>query len=1114
VADPSEKKSSDSPIIALTSIVVALAGVLAHQLNPLDSPRPAIPDSKSAQYFPIQDINARLWQDPFNAILQHEAVSLDKNKATEDKHSINALIKSIVDKSSKMNLKKITVLGVMVPGGAYAEDIEDRRRTRYAVLSGLAVKEYAPEDREHIGYVEHVESLEHMDRGHQVYVQYMGDLEPVKREYTGYVEDLENKDNLKSMPEKIPFEWFNSTNTFKDDSPVLVLWLDDAALGYVSNPLQMTGDFVERVNNAVKKAPKETTKAIPRQLTVSEKTIKSAAEQSEQAPNLNFKFIGPASSNTLQAMIDELAGSSPKEEYPFEFYRATASGDWPGIKIPANSEENKTKIKNIRTYLESLKLPLLITKTSFTDYELAETLAKELERRGFKINKDSDDPREHEDHIVIISEWDTIFGRLGLPKAMKQQFVPMEKKCSKQEKNENKCDWPPEVDWIHSFSYMRGLDGVIPGAEKKTEEAKANKDKDPNNSTKINLESPEGQSQQDYVRRLAEHIDEIKQQLENNDSGEIKAIGVLGSDSYDKLMILKALRPSFPKAVFFTTDLDARLMQSKDFDVIRNLVVAASFDLKLAENLQKSIPPFRDSYQTAHFLATQIALDNANGKKLDQGSIEKILDKPRLFETGNNKVIPLNPNKKAKSCATLQNCENVHPPVPPRNKKIDLLLGISPFLIIGIACFFSKKCQSYLKDFNQFVKECLVFDLKLWRLICPCETVGREPIKGTQVAICLVPQLLVLYVVIMTISVIHSEILLGDDGEPFFWNAGISVWPSEIIRLFAGILSYFFIVKTISDLRKENEELAERFYLNEFSGEVVNLWKDYNGKISNSEYIWMIMRYSAVFLSFAGLLFWVFGLPSVPFRGEASSYANTLVLLFSVPLFIILVMTVFQATLHSINLITELDKSNSVWPQTLLRHWNLKPEEDALPRIKSTSSSEVKFNYTFTKLQKKLYEKNKYYLNEWLDIEFIAEQTKMVGKLVYYPFIILALMIFARSKMFDNWDMPISLVIVLLSAVVLTLGSAFSLRRAAERTRKNALKNISSMKMALACQPDSDSPANKAMEKQIDLALAKIQEIKEGAFQPLTNDPAFQAFLIPFGSFGGVALLEALNGLL
>jgi hypothetical protein len=68
------------------------------------------------------------------------------------------------------------------------------------------------------------------------------------------------------------------------------------------------------------------------------------------------------------------------------------------------------------------------------------------------------------------------------------------------------------------------------------------------------------------------------------------------------------------------------------------------------------------------------------------------------------------------------------------------------------------------------------------------------------------------------------------------------------------------------------------------------------------------------------------------------------------------------------------------------------------------------------------------------------------------------------------------------------------------------------MKIALSYQSDNDG--RKAMEKQIDMALADIQAINTGAFQPLTSDPAFQALLIPFGGVGGVMLLEnfVLNG--
>ena len=66
---------------------------------------------------------------------------------------------------------------------------------------------------------------------------------------------------------------------------------------------------------------------------------------------------------------------------------------------------------------------------------------------------------------------------------------------------------------------------------------------------------PEGRGQLDYVLRLAAALKE--EEAKNGE--EFRAIGVLGSDVYDKLLILQALRPTFPRAIFFTTDLNARL---------------------------------------------------------------------------------------------------------------------------------------------------------------------------------------------------------------------------------------------------------------------------------------------------------------------------------------------------------------------------------------------------------------------------------------------------------------------------------------------------------------------------------------------------------------------------
>src|SRR6185436_9518792 len=99
----------------------------------------------------------------------------------------------------------------------------------------------------------------------------------------------------------------------------------------------------------------------------------------------------------------------------------------------------------------------------------------------------------------------------------------------------------------------------------------------------------------------------------NGHSG-FKAIGILGSDVYDKLLLLQSLHKLFPRTIFFTTDLDARLLHPSELKWSRNLIVASSFNLKIHDDdsvhSESPPPPFRDSYQVGQYLATLMAFDH------------------------------------------------------------------------------------------------------------------------------------------------------------------------------------------------------------------------------------------------------------------------------------------------------------------------------------------------------------------------------------------------------------------------------------------------------------------------------------------------------------------------
>src|SRR5262245_37612130 len=172
--------------------------------------------------------------------------------------------------------------------------------------------------------------------------------------------------------------------------------------------------------------------------------------------------------------------------------------------------------------------------------------------------------------------------------------------------------------WLHPFKYLRGLDGQMPdaggsGSGANGKDPAIKPDKDSKNSAKSTpdlstKDRAEGQSQFDYLQRLGDRIQQRDAELRRKGEQGIEAVGVLGSDLYDKLLVLQSLRPLLPDAWFFTTDLDALLLNPGAQTRTRNLLVASSFGLQLRPDIQNGIPPFRSSYQTAEFLATRIAI--------------------------------------------------------------------------------------------------------------------------------------------------------------------------------------------------------------------------------------------------------------------------------------------------------------------------------------------------------------------------------------------------------------------------------------------------------------------------------------------------------------------------
>ena len=158
------------------------------------------------------------------------------------------------------------------------------------------------------------------------------------------------------------------------------------------------------------------------------------------------------------------------------------------------------------------------------------------------------------------------------------------------------------------FTYLQGIDGRLPNGP--AAESKRRQVWRPNEECLARrrgaVVSPQvqafGRSQVDYIPRL---VAQMKAQAGKRDWA---AIGVLGSDLYDKIMLIEVLRHDFPEALIFTTDMDARYLDTDKHDATRNLIVGSHYGLELNERLQGAIPAFRSVYQTSLFFGCLKAL--------------------------------------------------------------------------------------------------------------------------------------------------------------------------------------------------------------------------------------------------------------------------------------------------------------------------------------------------------------------------------------------------------------------------------------------------------------------------------------------------------------------------
>jgi hypothetical protein len=578
-----EEISGGFPWLPLVTLLTVGSGVIL-LLPQITSSRPGGGDPKLVQTFDPQAINARLWQDPLGVVIADQGTNVATELKLPNEHSIDHFQDLLIEKCfpkppffpltrerlitenaerGRESTERLQICAVMIPGGPYVEDVERRIRARRAVIEALGEAHYRPEQDHELGYVclpwqplvqNVTAAVSRLERNRANYQDStLLNIPAIKAARRG----LLYPENVTLL---LPYEWFEmeegSAGT-KAQSHLLVFWLNDDAL--VDAPIARLADLISWLRLDFVTSDKRTALPLSR-----------------------FVVLGPDNSGTLRNMVLEAKDNSWNEETR-QFLGTThvyssqaAAADKQLLKgidsVLQRSGEFITKaVKGDRT-----DNAFIVERTLPLDDKIVDALWAEIDKRGLTQN----------DHVAIISELDTFYAR-----ALSRSFRETPRNHS-------------SAYIVDSYSYIRGIDGKLPSDEKKQENSASSEKSDKKAPASSRpTEETEGLNQADDIRRLAQ---ELQKANDSRTGGKLKAVGLLGSDVYDKLELLKALRPALPEAVFFTNNLDARLVHPDEWSETHNLIVASPYRLYLEDH--DKVPPFRDSGQTSLFAATLEAL--------------------------------------------------------------------------------------------------------------------------------------------------------------------------------------------------------------------------------------------------------------------------------------------------------------------------------------------------------------------------------------------------------------------------------------------------------------------------------------------------------------------------
>jgi hypothetical protein len=1121
-----------SNAVPLIAVMLMASGIVVKTL-PLASKRPVEASDAKIAHAGRQDVHARLWEDPFVVMrdVQGKQPAKRCEEALGDAAHHPGTLARTVQWELKRQGREVTVMPVLVPGGPYSQDSESRRRTRYATVMALLQAKWEPGDEEKLGFVWTFEGC-------------------LDAHWT------------RSMPEILPYEWFTRDGHGKSES-MLVLWIDEDAVSRrplrgmrTLNDLILRGPEVCRlIDSQAPPSDQFTLSRLEPLLPHLEKLCPVASEGSAWRPSgdpqpwTSTVVIGPWSSATLFGLVGEIArgrsdperqgsqdsatGASPSARPPEpRFYSSAATApidddEFKEALAACNRDRLAAEKRGDTGYANTIECAAdadairqgferRVVRLNATDDRLTSAFADEL-----MLRLDSATPLEHRRRafctgtVVIVAEGDTRYAR-----AFREDFASK----LKERRLKAKACGERKNPSIVQVGYLRGLDGITPGtAVRPVSPGTTPQNPRPGARDSLleqaALERADGPSQYDYLRRLAVQLVDLDRALRKDGQHGIAAIGILGSDAYDKILVLDALRDRFPQAVFFAADLDARMLDASSVRSTRNLVVASGYGLALNRQLQGSAPPFRDTYQTGTYLSTLVALDS-DARQLDTADFDAWFRQARRYEIGRTRPVNLvgapdgSPEMKVQpesdDCAVPEpmTCRSIHSdedwrgfdPLPALRAWLAFLVMVAA--AAGLAFVLSRTARSVGRELHSYA----------------------TPAGLGVVAAALAFLGAGLYAIHLNVGT--------RDGEPFAWLEGVSIWPTQILGLIILVVTCALLVYGRMRLRANIDKVATSFSLStlgdherggarearfslkpdsttHWAGELEAYRSGFGARTVANEWMDFLerMRFGACAtrVGLATLLFLAFGIallsldwPNSPHRGPSAAWFNH-----------VLQFVLIGSTMAL--LFSALDAS--IVASRLLRRILAAPVD---PQLLESRLQGTALDYPISEQAR----------GHWVRFRLAVEVAGAVNRLIYLPFVILLLLAPIRSRIFDAWDFSLPYAALLVISLVIAVRCALDLRKQAERLRSHVLTELDheAEQQEIETGPGATDAATgvgareastssappKLHAKLLRRLAADIGAVRAGPFRPFSQEPVVRGLLVVLGGTGGITTAEFL----